>query len=122
MRMSSCFQAPPVSRILPVLIAVPLALLALPPAAVADGERDHDRARAAMRAGEVLPLSTILERVAQQHSGQVLEVELERDHGRWIYELKLLQGSGALVKLEVDARDGSVLRRKGGGDAANRRR
>jgi hypothetical protein len=121
MRVSSCLQAKPVSRILSVLIAVPL-WLALPPAAVADGARDHDRAPAALRAGEVLPLSTILERVAQQHSGQVLEVELERDHGRWIYELKLLQSSGALVKLEVDARDGSVLRRKGDGDAANRRR
>ncbi len=100
------------SRFLSVLIALPL-LLALPPVAVADGERDHDRARAALRAGEVLPLATILERVARQHPGQVLEVELEREHGRWVYELKLLRNSGALVKLEVDARDGSVLRRKG---------
>jgi uncharacterized membrane protein YkoI len=116
MRLSSCLQAPPVSRILSVLIAVPL-LLALPPAAVADGERDHDRARAALRAGEVLPLATILERVAQQQPGQVLDVELERDDGHWIYELKLLQGSGALVKLKVDARDGRVLRRKGDGEA-----
>jgi uncharacterized membrane protein YkoI len=102
----------PVSAILSCLIALSLSL-ALCPAALADGERDHDRARAALRAGEVLPLAMVLERVAQQQPGQVLEVELERDDGRWIYELKLLQRSGALVKLEVDARDGTVLRRKG---------
>lgn len=88
------------------------ALVALPPAAMADGARDHDRARAALRAGEVLPLTTILERVAKQQPGQVLEVELERDDGHWIYKLKLLHNDGALVKLKVDARDGLVLKRK----------
>lgn len=102
---------PPVSRIPSLLIALPL-WLALSPTALADGERDHDRARAALRAGEVLPLGEILERVARQQPGQVLDVELEREHGRWIYELKLLQSSGALVKLEVDALDGRVLHRK----------
>lgn len=95
------------------LIAV-LALLTLPPAALADRAHDHDRARAALRAGEVLPLTTILERVAQQQPGQVMEVDLEREDGRWIYELKLLNNDGALVKLQVDARDGVVLKRKNG--------
>ncbi len=73
---------------------------------------DHDRARAALAAGEVMPLSAILERVARQHPGNVLEVELEREQSRWIYELKLLQPNGGLMKLEVDARDGTVLRQR----------
>lgn len=97
-----------------MLIAA-LALQGPPLAAKADGERDHDRARAALRAGDVLPLTSILARVARDHPGQVLEVELEHEHGRWIYELKLLERSGALVKLEVDARDGTVLGRKSRG-------
>ena len=96
-----------------MLIAA-LALLGPSPAAMADGERDHDRARAALRAGEVLPLTTILERAAKDHPGQLLEVELEREHGRWIYELKLLERGGSLVKLQIDARDGVVLGRKSG--------
>ena len=95
-----------------VLLLVALALSCQAPAASADDARDHDRARAALRAGEVLPLGTILERLAKEQPGQVLEVELERDHGRWIYEFKMLQGSGALVKWKVDARDGTVLKRK----------
>ncbi len=73
---------------------------------------DHDRARAALTAGEVLPLPVILERVGKSHPGSVLEVELERGKGRWIYELKLLRSDGGLIKLEVDAADGKVLREK----------
>lgn len=84
-------------------------LLASAPAR-ADG--DHDRARAAVQAGEVLPLKTVLERVARSHPGEVLEVELESEDGRWVYEIKLLQAGGRLVKLEVDAATGEVLRSK----------
>ena len=37
-------------------------------------------------------------------------MELEREDGRWVYEIKLLQPGGRLVKLEVDAATGQVLR------------
>ena len=70
---------------------------------------DHDRARQALEAGEVLPLRTILDRVEREYPGQVLEVELERDGGRWVYEITTLRSGGSLVKLKVDARDGTVL-------------
>ena len=86
-------------------------------ASLAGDDRDHERARRALEAGEVLPLRTILERVERDHPGQAVDVELERDalRGRWIYEIKLLQSGGALVKLKVDARDATVLGRKAGG-------
>jgi uncharacterized membrane protein YkoI len=77
----------------------------------ADGG-DHERARRALEAGEVLPLRTVLDRVESEHPGQVMEVELEREDGVWIYEIKLLRADGALVKLEIDARDGSLRRVK----------
>jgi hypothetical protein len=89
-----------------------LVLLLLVPGAHAGGDRDrdHERARAAVQAGQVLPLATLLQQLQRSHPGQVLEVELERDDGRWIYELKLLQGGGQLVKLELDATTGQVLK------------
>jgi hypothetical protein len=68
------------------------------------GGGDHDRARHALEAGEVLPLRTILDRVEREYPGQVLEVELERDGGRWAYEIRTLRSGGSLVKLKVDAR------------------
>jgi hypothetical protein len=91
-------------------LAVVLAMVLASPLALADSEQD--RARAAVQAGKVLPLTTLLERLEREHPGQVLEVELEQDGGRWIYEIKLLQQGGRLVKLELDAASGALLQRK----------
>ena len=82
------------------------------PCGWASGRDDHERARQALAAGQILPLATILERIAPAHPGQMLEVELENEGGRWIYEIKQLQRGGAVVKLKVDARDGRVLEKK----------
>ncbi|MBN8450176.1 MAG: PepSY domain-containing protein [Candidatus Accumulibacter sp.] len=80
---------------------------------------DHDRARQAVEAGEVLPLRSILERVEREYPGQVVDVELERERDssqeRWLYKIKLLRGGGALMKLKVDARDGSIIGKKAAG-------
>ncbi len=85
-----------------------LALITLPGARASD-DRDHERARAAVQAGEVLPLPTLLDKLGRTHPGQVLELELEREEGRWVYEVKLLQADGRLLKLALDARTGQVL-------------
>ena len=83
----------------------------------ADDSRDHERARAALQAGEVMPLQTLLEGVQRRHPGDVLEVELEREQGRWVYELKLLQRGGQVLRLDVDARTGDILRSRTRGRA-----
>ncbi|WP_220634452.1 PepSY domain-containing protein [Georgfuchsia toluolica] len=70
---------------------------------------DHDRARQAVEAGDVLPLRTILERVEREYPGQVMEVELDREMGEWVYEIKLLRKGGTLMKLKIHARDGTIL-------------
>jgi uncharacterized membrane protein YkoI len=109
------------------LVRVAAALLlasSLLQSAAASGKGDHDRARAAVQAGEVMPLSALLERLQRSHPGQVLELELEREDERWIYEVKLLQADGQLLKLELDARTAEVLKlrrrpaRDGGKDPA----
>ncbi len=85
------------------------AVLAWP---LAQADSDHDRARNAVQAGQVLPLKTVLERLEREHPGQVLEVELEQEDGRWVYEVKLLQAGGRLVKLELDAASGEWLKHR----------
>lgn len=89
------------------------ALLLALPAQADDRARDHERARAAVQAGQVLPLPTLLQRLQRSHPGQVLELELEHDDGRWVYEVKLLQPGGRLLKLELDATTGAVLKARG---------
>lgn len=95
--------------VLPCVLAL-CASFGMVSSAQADGRRDHDRARAALKAGEVLPLQEVLEKVQRSHPGELLEVELERDNGRWVYELKLLQSGGRLLRLDVDAKTAAVLR------------
>ncbi|MDP3829276.1 MAG: PepSY domain-containing protein [Polaromonas sp.] len=73
---------------------------------------DHNRARQAVQAGQVLPLRSVLERLEREHPGQVMEVELEQEEGRWVYEVKLLQPQGQLVKLKLDARTAALLSAK----------
>lgn len=72
-------------------------------------DADHDRARQALESGQILPLRSILERVEREYPGQIVDVELERDEGRWVYEIKVLRAGGALVKLKLDARDGAFI-------------
>lgn len=97
---------------LAALAAVLVFTLPAGQASWAAGPSDHERARQALEAGQIQPLRAILDRVERDHPGQVMEVELENEDGRWLYEVKLLQKDGALVKLKLDARDGTLLDRK----------
>lgn len=109
-----------VKLVMTLVVSGLLGLAGLLPAlpASAHGDDDHERARAALRAGEVLPLATLLERLQRSHPGRVLEVELERDDGRWVYEVKLLRADGQLLKLALDARNGDVLSQRSKGRRA----
>ncbi len=80
--------------------------------ALASDKGDHERALKAVQSGQVLPLAKVLALVEKAHPGQVLEVELEHEKQQWQYEIKLLQPDGRLMKLQVDARTGEVLKRK----------
>ena len=87
--------------------------LVVTPFAAAVGRQDHEQARDALAAGEILPLKEVLDRVERRAPGKVLGIELERHRGRWLYEIKLLRPGGALVKVWVDAADGSLVARRG---------
>lgn len=96
----------------PVLVLTGLLCIAAEHPAVAD-EDDHDRARRALEAGEVLPLRAILDAVERNFVGEVIEVELEREHGAWIYEIKMLAPGGSFLELELDARTARILKAEG---------
>ncbi|MCL2021379.1 MAG: PepSY domain-containing protein [Betaproteobacteria bacterium] len=74
-----------------------------------EAKKKHDWVREAVRAGEIMPLELIVQQIKKAAPGRILEVELERERGMWVYEIKLLRDNGALVKLYFDARDGYLL-------------
>ena len=70
---------------------------------------DHDRARSALQAGEIQPLADILPVVTADGDGRVIEVELERKRGQWVYEFKTIEQNGMVRETKVNAKTGEVL-------------
>lgn len=78
--------------------------------AIADD--DHLEARRLVESGEVLPLQSILDKYRTDYPGRVIEVELEKKHGKIIYEIEIVDDSGEVRELYIDARNGELLREK----------
>lgn len=76
------------------------------------GENDHERARALLESGEILPLERILENIRADYPGRLLEVKLEQEKGAVIYEIELLDSEGKVWELELDAVTGELLKRE----------
>lgn len=97
------------------LFAALILITGLAAASPASGgsHRDHERARAALEAGEIKPLAEIIAAIETRYSGRVIESELERERGIWVYEIKLLGPSGAVARIHVDAASGVVTATKG---------
>lgn len=95
----------PPRRLEPVkwLAALLLTLLASAPRA------DQDRAYELARSGEILPLEQVLQHQRRDRPGRILEVELEQEEGRPVYELELLDAKGQVWELHYDAVSGERL-------------
>ena len=74
-----------------------------------DDDHAHDRARQAVDRGEALPIAELLKRLKTGYPGEVVGVEFEREHGRWVYEFKIIDSGGRLLEVYVDAQTGTVL-------------
>jgi len=76
------------------------------------GPNDSDRARDAVRSGQIMPLKTMLRKIDATRYGRIIDIRLSRSQSRDVYQLKLRDNNGAIRTLRVDARSGSLL---GGG-------
>jgi uncharacterized membrane protein YkoI len=74
------------------------------------GGRDHDDARALRDQGAVVPLEEILRAANALRPGRVLDVELERKGGAYVYEIELLDAAGEVWELKYDARTGALMK------------
>jgi uncharacterized membrane protein YkoI len=94
----------------PLLVTVPLTLLrAATPAASRD--LDQDEALRLRREGLIMPLEALLQRAMERYPGaSLLEAELEEEDGIYVYEIELLTNEGIARELELDARDGRLLK------------
>jgi uncharacterized membrane protein YkoI len=71
---------------------------------------DHEAARAAVERGEIKPLAELLGQVKDKLPGDITGVELERRHGTWLYEFRVIDEAGRLFDVYVDAKSGEIRR------------
>jgi uncharacterized membrane protein YkoI len=95
-----------------ITIVILIVGLGLPGAAPSADDDDQGVARRLVSEGAILPLEEVLDSLRAPYPGRVLEVDLEEEHGNWIYEIELLDPSGTVWELEVDATNGTVLERE----------
>jgi uncharacterized membrane protein YkoI len=73
-------------------------------------ELDQDEVLALRRSGEVAPFQQILQSITLRYPGlQLLEVELEAEQGKYVYEIEILLGDNSVRELEIDAHSGEIL-------------
>lgn len=100
-------------------LALSILLAGLAASEPADAKRkgDQERARAAVRAGELLPLPTILRQVRRATHGRVLDADIEETgRGQWLYFIKVLTPEGNVQHLVIDGHSGQILDIRGQGD------
>lgn len=89
-------------------LCIGLSLLVWPLSVTAD-DIDHDEALALTEQGVILPLQTLMADALQRYPGRFLKAELERDDGRYIYELEIVTHDRRVIELEYDAASGRLL-------------
>lgn len=65
-------------------------------------------AQEALQRGEILPMARILELARAAVPGDLLKLEL--DNRKLVYKATILTSNGQICKLELDARNGAVIK------------
>lgn len=75
-------------------------------------DMDIDDVMRLKESGEILPLESVLQRVREIQPGRVIEIELEKEDGRYVYELEVVDERGVVWDIDIDARNGELIERE----------
>jgi uncharacterized membrane protein YkoI len=96
-----------------IFLAIALSIAAAQAVRADSGELrdrgDHDRARLFFQQGQLRSLSQLLEELGPQLGGQIIEVELMRNGGKYLYQFRVLAPNGQVSVYSVDAATGKVM-------------
>lgn len=70
---------------------------------------DHDSVKRLCDEGRILSMSEVMRRSALIQPGQLLDAELDREDGRYVYEIRILDPAGRVHELELDAASGALI-------------
>ena len=71
---------------------------------------DHDRAKQLLDEGEIISAESLLRDAMKRKSGRLIELELEVEDGRHVYEVEIIDDAGVVWEFYYDAKSGAFLR------------
>lgn len=92
-----------------LFICLSILVSALLAVSLAQADESASVARQLLKEGKIMPLQEILTKAKVIKPGQVIETDLEKDDGRYIYELEILDEQGQVWELELDAQTGEFI-------------
>ena len=78
-----------------------------------DDEEDRDEARTAVREGKAAPLRELLTIIERKYPGEIVDVRVKRAGTTLTYRVKILDSTGRLVIVSIDAASKQILSTKG---------
>ncbi|ADP72159.1 hypothetical protein Rvan_2955 [Rhodomicrobium vannielii ATCC 17100] len=91
-----------------VSVVAAAAMLASPTAFAKDDD-SRSEIHQGLKQGDIKSLSDILVISKDRVVGEVIEAEIDRKGGKWIYDLELIDPQGFKSKVKVDAKTGDVV-------------
>jgi len=79
-------------------------------AAGQDCKKSQDCALGAREQGKIRTLTEVLVAARAAVPGEVVKIELERENGLWVYEVKILSASGRRRTVEINAETLAVIK------------
>ncbi len=77
-----------------------------------NADTDHDEAYRLRENKEILALEVLLERIDLPPNSRLLEIELEHEDGRLLYEIEYVIPSGVIEELLVDPHTAEIIGRE----------
>jgi uncharacterized membrane protein YkoI len=78
--------------------------------AYSSAEESVAKIRKLVESGEILPLESIIASAKIMKPGQILDIELERKKGFYVYEIEILDNQDRVWELKFNARTGKLIK------------
>jgi uncharacterized membrane protein YkoI len=85
------------------------AVLALGSPAWSDKKKDKDGDIAVMAKEATVTIDQAVKTAVEKAPGTVVEAELEKKHGKTVWEVEVLGADGAITEVHIDAATGTVI-------------
>ena len=70
---------------------------------------DRSRVEKAREHAEIMPIEKLLALLGEKIGGEIVEIEIDDEHGRVVYEIYYLDAAGRRHEIKVDAASGAIL-------------